>query len=275
MWKYCLALAVMVTVTAGAYGELECRDRVYPCPTGGQPQGLSLQTDGKARFDSLNVRFVGNWPFGPSFAVVYDSTRRLAFLGSGGGVYILDLSAPANPMKVSDAIRTRGLVQGLFYDNGSQRLYIAADVAGLEVWDISDQNLPVKLGGCDTPDNAYGVVASGSYAYIADGCAGLQIYQNLLVGVEETVLAGGGVRVLQNPIAGDYIHLSFELPQSDNINFSLYNIAGQRLKSFSPSPLSSNSHTVRLPLYELSNGIYFLRIKGMTLNETIKLIRVR
>ncbi|MCD5384016.1 hypothetical protein LR066_04595 [candidate division WOR-3 bacterium] len=75
MWKYWIVLTVMVTVTAGAYGEPECRDRVYPCPTGGQcrdrvypcptggqPQGLSLQTDGKAWFDSLNVRFVGNWP---------------------------------------------------------------------------------------------------------------------------------------------------------------------------------------------------------------------
>ncbi|MCD5384015.1 T9SS type A sorting domain-containing protein [candidate division WOR-3 bacterium] len=177
--------------------------------------------------------------------------------------------------KVSDAIRTRDFVRGLFYDNGSQRLYIAAGVAGLEVWDISDPNLPVQLGGCDTPGSACGVAVSGSYAYIADGYTGLQIYQNLLVGVEETVLTGGGVRVLQNPIPGDYIHLSFEIPQSDNISLSLYNIAGQRIKSFSPSPLSSNSHTVRLPLYELSNGIYFLRIKGMTLNETIKLIRVR
>lgn len=42
--------------------------------------------------DSLNVRFVGNWPFGKSYAVAIDSARNLAFCGSGGGVYILDVS---------------------------------------------------------------------------------------------------------------------------------------------------------------------------------------
>ncbi|RKZ20949.1 hypothetical protein DRQ18_05300, partial [bacterium] len=45
-------------------------------------------------FDSLNVTFVGNWPFGPSYAVTVDTTRNLIFLGSGGGVYVLDGDNP-------------------------------------------------------------------------------------------------------------------------------------------------------------------------------------
>ncbi len=39
------------------------------------------------RQESLNVRWVGAWPFGPAYAVAGDSARDLVFLGSGGGVY--------------------------------------------------------------------------------------------------------------------------------------------------------------------------------------------
>lgn len=59
-------------------------------------------------FDSLNVRFVGNWPFGPSEAVAYDLIRNLVFCGSGGGVYVLDVSNPATPQKISERIHSQG-----------------------------------------------------------------------------------------------------------------------------------------------------------------------
>ena len=52
-----------------------------------------------AGFDSLNTRFIGNWPFGPSHAVSFDAQRNLVFCGSkninldvkgiGNGIYFL------------------------------------------------------------------------------------------------------------------------------------------------------------------------------------------
>jgi hypothetical protein len=126
-------------------------------------------------FDSLNVRFVGNWPFGYSYAVTYDETRSLAFCGSGGGVYILDVSTPSSPVKLSEGIHTRDFVNGLFYDSSSQRLYIADDIDGLEIWDVSMPASPMKFGYCDTPSYAMDVYVSGSYAYVADYYSGLRI----------------------------------------------------------------------------------------------------
>jgi len=123
---------------------------------------------GNMWFDSLNVRFVGNWPFGPSYAVAYDSARSLLFCGSGGGVYILDGSNPTNPMMLSEKLHTRGAVWDFFYDSILQRLYIADGVAGLEIWNVNDPLNPEKLGFYDTPDFARGVYVSDSYAYIAD-----------------------------------------------------------------------------------------------------------
>ncbi|MCX7837672.1 MAG: hypothetical protein N2323_07000 [candidate division WOR-3 bacterium] len=124
-------------------------------------------------FDSLNTRFIGNWPFGPAYAVSYDPSRSLCFLGSGGGVYILDVSNPSNPIKVSEGIHTRGIVYGLFYSNN--KLYIACGQGGLEIWDVTNPNNPTKLGYYFTPDEAWGVYVLGSYAYVADGWAGLRI----------------------------------------------------------------------------------------------------
>ena len=63
--------------------------------------GLMLVTTAVRAQDSLNCRFVGNWPFGFSEAVALDPARNLAFCGSGGGVYVLDVSNPAQPQENS------------------------------------------------------------------------------------------------------------------------------------------------------------------------------
>jgi len=94
-----------------------------------------------AHGDSLNCRFVGNWSFGPSYAVVLDPARNLAFIGSGHGVFVLDVSDPSHPVKLSEAVRTRDGVQSLCYQDS--RLYVAAKADGLEIWDAS---VPANLG---------------------------------------------------------------------------------------------------------------------------------
>ena len=131
-------------------------------------------THSKAGLDSLNVRFVGSWPFGPSYAVCVDSARNLVFAGSGGGVYVLDVLQVSNPVKVS-VIRTRGVVYGLYYDNTTQMLYVADGQRGLEIWSIEEPSAPVWVSYYYTPDYALGVYVSGGYAYVADGDSGLRV----------------------------------------------------------------------------------------------------
>ena len=137
--------------------------------------GIKGGTDTKADFDSLNVAFVGNWPFGPSYAVTKDTIRDVCFLGSGGGVYILDVSNNSSPIKLSEKIHTRGIVRGLYYDDTKQRLYIAAGEGGLEIWDVSNLSNPVKLSCYFTPDSALDVYVSGRYAYVVDYGYGLRV----------------------------------------------------------------------------------------------------
>ncbi|MBD3285671.1 T9SS type A sorting domain-containing protein, partial [candidate division WOR-3 bacterium] len=116
--------------------------------------------------DSLNVRFVGNWPFGPCNAIAYDESRHLVFLASGGGVYIIDVITPANPIKISERIHTKGVVEDLFYDSSNQLLYIAANEAGLEIWDVSVPLFPERRSSFDIQGATRSVYVSGQNAFV-------------------------------------------------------------------------------------------------------------
>ncbi len=128
-------------------------------------------------FDSLNVRFIGNWPFGSPYAVATDTARDLVFLSCGGGVYIYDCTNPLIPIKLSETIHTRSrFAYDLFYDMSTQRLYTAGGWGTKnEICDVSNPSDPIKLGGWDAQYFSWEVFVSGSYAYVADGSAGLRI----------------------------------------------------------------------------------------------------
>ena len=142
----------------------------------GVDDGVIVGSSGElVQCDSENVRRVGSWPFGPAKALVYDEGRGLLYLGSGSGVYILDVSDPGNIERISEGIRAGGCVEGLFYESGEHRLYVACGVWGLEVWDVSEEVGPVRLGRCDVSGTAYGVYVLGGYAYVAAGVGGLRV----------------------------------------------------------------------------------------------------
>jgi hypothetical protein len=53
--------------------------------------------------------------------------------------------------------------------------YIASDDAGMQVIDLNDPTRPLRVGGYDTADEAWGIAVAGTHAFVADGDAGLQI----------------------------------------------------------------------------------------------------
>jgi len=121
---------------------------------------------------SAQTEFVGAWPYGPASAMAFDADQDLAFFGSGGIVVTEDVSNPATPALVSDAIQTRGVVMGLAFDATTSRLYVGAGEGGLEIWDVRVPASPRLLGslrlkyfGVDIPANS--VAVSGTTAYVA------------------------------------------------------------------------------------------------------------
>lgn len=127
-------------------------------------------------FDSLNVSLAGTWPFTWATEVASDSVRKLAFLGGGGGVFILDVSDTANPTIISDnKITTRDLVYDCYYDHQNQRLYVAGGYDGISVWNISIPNSPARILTYSTPGGATGICNQGNLVFVACKDAGFVI----------------------------------------------------------------------------------------------------
>ncbi|HEY6906677.1 MAG TPA: hypothetical protein VI230_04375, partial [Ignavibacteriaceae bacterium] len=116
-------------------------------------------------FDSSNVSFKGNYPFSVSYSLAMSPTDDLVFVGSGGGIYVTDVTDPQNPVILSE-IRTRSLVDDCSYDPVSKRLYVCAYFSGIEIWDLSDIYNPVRM--CRIPTEPYprsGVAYNGNYLF--------------------------------------------------------------------------------------------------------------
>ncbi len=104
--------------------------------------------------DSGPLRRIGGWSFGEALGVAYDAPRDLLYLGSGGAVLVLDIADVAHPEQVSDDILTEGLVTGLRYDATTERLYVAAGLAGLQIWDVQTPDSPQRLSALEVPSSA-------------------------------------------------------------------------------------------------------------------------
>ena len=59
--------------------------------------------------------------------------------------------------------------------------FVAAELAGLMIVDITNKSGPVLVGSFDTVDSARDVVVSGSYAYVADNGGQLQILKYQMI----------------------------------------------------------------------------------------------
>lgn len=53
--------------------------------------------------------------------------------------------------------------------------YVADQLPGFQVLDISDPTNPVSVGSCETPGYSVHVVVAGDYAYVADQLFGLRV----------------------------------------------------------------------------------------------------
>lgn len=95
------------------------------------------------------IQRTGAWPFGASSAVDVDDQRPLVYLGSGGAVLVLDVSSPQDPVLVSQTLHTDGVVMDLFYEASDSILYSACGDGGIEIWDLSDPAVPVRLSSME------------------------------------------------------------------------------------------------------------------------------
>ncbi len=107
-------------------------------------------------------------------SISFDSSRNLVFCGTNNRVYIINVTNSNNPYKIPVEIRTKGMIEKIFYDHKTQTLYIAEGEQGIEIWSIKKPTDVENIGHYIT-ERAMSVYVSGSYAYVADWDAGLRI----------------------------------------------------------------------------------------------------
>jgi len=181
---------------------------------------------------------------------------------SESGLRVIDISTPSNPTEVG------------FYDTPGQADGVAvsgdyayiADFGGLRVINISSPSNPYEVGYYDTPGQAWGVAVSGGYVCVVDGYAGLQIYENLLAGIDEKDNNNGKVlKITQNLFMGttEVQVQGIKLPAT----LSVYDVTGRIVEKeiiYNSSPVTLGSN--------LTPGIYFVDVKGF---ESVKITKLR
>ncbi len=180
------------------------------------------------------------------------------------GLRVIDVSTPSNPIEVGYC-DTPGWAYGIVV-SGSYAYVADYDAGGLRVIDISTPSNPTEVGYCDTPSYAWGVAVSGTYAYVADLHAGLQIYENLLAGVEESkkVMCSQNIKVFPNPFTTELSVACSGIKKGQKVTLEVYDVSGRLVKSV---PLTTNHLSLGT---DLKPGIYFLKLNGKPVGKVVK-----
>lgn len=207
----CMAQPELKPVPGGL--ELQSREVLRPDLTGysfyeTMKQGYYSQ-DRALEWDSLNMTFKGNWPLGQSLSMTYTGVDEIFLVGSGGGVLLVDVADPENPVVIS-TIKARALVDASYYDPETSRLYLGAYFSGVEIWDLSDMENPSFLARI--PTNSYprgGVFAGGDFVYVMTVADGVYVFDvSDINNIEQTGHYGisSSTLVWNAAMDGDYLY---------------------------------------------------------------------
>lgn len=111
----------------------------------------------------------------PGAAYAVQVVGNLAYVADGpAGFHVLDISNPLSPSLVSTTTGVRAIDITVV----GQLAYIAgAGVGGLLVYDVSDPAKPVLAGQVGSGTEVYGMQVVGNRIFLANGIAGLQIFE--------------------------------------------------------------------------------------------------
>ena len=117
------------------------------------------------------LEYVGGLHLSSSYMGVFVKDNY-AYVASGWGLEIFDVSDPASPHKLGETPTPGGKAAGIYISG--DRAYIT-DYKGLQIIDISDKTNPRLIGSMDTQSYAEEVYVSGDYAYVASAYGGLHV----------------------------------------------------------------------------------------------------
>jgi hypothetical protein len=225
------------------------------------------------------------------------------------GLYIFDITNPANPVFVS---RYSALFsQGYGLEAQGNYVYVADMNGGMEIIDVSDPANPYSTGYVFLPDVAWsvavdgnyaytanyilggvqtidisdptnpfiagfyqpsgcfgvGITMQGSYTYLADGVAGFQIHENLIItGIDDQSNQNSDdLKLYPNPASSE-VFIAFNLKTESNVSVNIYDMTGKRIRQLFAGNEGAGEKTLswdgNLDNGNLANtGIYLVKIE--------------
>jgi hypothetical protein len=172
--------------------------------------------------------------------------------------YLTDDSGNTPCSSLTSWASTNGIVPDASFSNGAISMY-----------DYGGPGMPktVVLGG-----------TSHQVFYMIDGAVDnhdLQVAINSALaatGVNENNSPVSGVSLFPNPVKNSPVTLSYSLSENNAVTISVFNVFGEKVKSFSEGNEAAGKHEVNLDLSALSNGIYFIRTEAGESSSVLKFI---
>ncbi len=195
-----LYMFIAVSEQGVKVASLNSPNPIYPevrgsIPTSGYAQGLTSTTDSTYLFVAcgemgLSIYDISNFEFGygiyprigwsdtPGYAedVIIRQNDSIAYLACGtAGLQIIRYSSTSDTTidaNIVGSLDEGGYAKELMYQD--QKIYMTAEMSGLQIIDVADVTSPYLIGKVDT-EFALGVDADEDYIYVADEDEGLII----------------------------------------------------------------------------------------------------
>lgn len=199
----------------------------------------------------------------------------LIFLSSGlGGVDIMTLS---NGPRLVSHIDARDHSFAADYQDG--RLFVAEGYAGIAEWDLSDIDRPVLADSFLSTGQAVDVKLLDDRLYVAD-YYGVTMFE---VGINErnydeyAELSDRNhmkISAYPNPVNGGS-RILFDLKRSGNVEVSLYDILGRKVKTVYSGFLQAGNNSFPWDGHGVASGCYFINVagNGFTSSKQVTIIK--
>ena len=196
-------------------------------------------------------------------------------------LFIIDVSNPANPFRVSFAYPPTGFAWDVKV-NGDYA-YVANYDGGLWMVDVSDPASPQTAAIYDTPGLASGVFVDSLYVYVADHYS-LLIFERVPKGVAESDFRPEvrDLRLLQNspnPFE-DMTTIHYEVPNRFRVSVSIYDITGRLVKELVDEQREAGAYSVfwdgkNQQGRDVPSGVYFYKLEAGSQAESRKMILLK
>jgi hypothetical protein len=158
-----------------------------------------------------------------------------------------------------------------------QHAYISDYInGGVEVVNVSNPSSPFisayyKQSGCF----AMAVSLSGSLVYIADGPAGIGIYDHYVVTGTESEIASSNKPVFEcypNPLS-KYGTVAFAIEGNGIVQLSLFDVSGKKVQDLARRNCPAGENRISFAIHkELTPGIYFLCVDTGSTKDWAKVV---